>query len=183
VVATTAYTGRWKPTLLCGSHTGCLHAESVLAWLAACCHRALESSGDRRLRAHCGTDGQTLPNFIYRYFACLEDWVKQLRACFTVTMLCAVLKWQEVITRVVNTVLTLSSVVYASAGSACSIKDAVYAAVPMLLNKQVDMIVGGRCADGRLSTAGIFFSCLGQLWLITFQPWHNIIIIGYVVTW
>jgi len=29
-------TGRWKPRLLCGSHTGCLHAESVLAWLAAC---------------------------------------------------------------------------------------------------------------------------------------------------
>jgi len=29
-------TGRWKPRLLCGNHTGCLQAESVLAWLAAC---------------------------------------------------------------------------------------------------------------------------------------------------
>jgi len=29
-------TGRWKPTLVRGSHTGCLQAESVLAWLAAC---------------------------------------------------------------------------------------------------------------------------------------------------
>jgi len=35
----------------------------MLAWLAACCHRALESSGDRRLRAHRGTEGQTLPIF------------------------------------------------------------------------------------------------------------------------
>ena len=64
-------TGRWEPRLLCGSYTGCLQAESVLAWLAACwwaygqcvyaCHRALESSGDRRLRADHGTDRQTLP--------------------------------------------------------------------------------------------------------------------------
>jgi len=45
---------RWKPRLLCGSHTGCLQAESVLAWLAACCHRALESRD--RLRADRGTD-------------------------------------------------------------------------------------------------------------------------------
>jgi len=29
-------TGRWKPRLLCGSHTVRLQAESVLAWLAAC---------------------------------------------------------------------------------------------------------------------------------------------------
>ena len=29
-------TGRWKPRLLCDSHTGCLQAVSVLAWLAAC---------------------------------------------------------------------------------------------------------------------------------------------------
>ena len=43
-VATTVYRA------LCGSHTGCLQAESVLAWLAAL--RALESS----LRAHHGTD-------------------------------------------------------------------------------------------------------------------------------
>jgi len=49
-------TGRWKPRLLCGSHTGCLQAESMLAWLVACCHRALESSGDRRLHADRGTD-------------------------------------------------------------------------------------------------------------------------------
>jgi len=39
-------TGRWKRRLLCGSHTGCLQAESVLSWLAACCHWALESSSD-----------------------------------------------------------------------------------------------------------------------------------------
>ena len=32
VVATTAYRA-----LETGSHTGCLQAESVLAWLAACC--------------------------------------------------------------------------------------------------------------------------------------------------
>jgi len=49
-------TGRWKLRLLCGSHTGCLQAESVLAWLAACCHRVPESSGDRRLRADRDTD-------------------------------------------------------------------------------------------------------------------------------
>jgi len=29
-------TGRWKRRVLGGSHTGCLQAESVLAWLAAC---------------------------------------------------------------------------------------------------------------------------------------------------
>jgi len=48
--------GHWKPRVLCGSHTGCLQAESVLAWLAACCRRVLESSGDRRLHADRGTD-------------------------------------------------------------------------------------------------------------------------------
>jgi len=42
-------TGRWKQRLLCVSHTGCLQAESVQAWLAA--HRVLESS----LHAHRGT--------------------------------------------------------------------------------------------------------------------------------
>ena len=46
----------WKPRLLCASHTGCLQAESVLAWLAACWHRALESSGDRQLHADRGTN-------------------------------------------------------------------------------------------------------------------------------
>jgi len=56
--------GRWKPRLLCGSHTRCLQAESMLAWLAACCHRALESSGDRRLRADSGSDRR------FRYYLC-----------------------------------------------------------------------------------------------------------------
>jgi len=56
--------GRWKPRLLCGSHTRSLQAESMLAWLAACCHRALESSGDRRLRADRGSDRR------FRYYLC-----------------------------------------------------------------------------------------------------------------
>jgi len=50
-------TGHWKLRLLCGSHTGCLQAESVLAWLATCCHRALKSSHNRVLTV-AQTDGR-----------------------------------------------------------------------------------------------------------------------------
>jgi len=59
-------TGRWKPRLLCvcGSHTGCLQAESVLpGWWPAggrgqcvyACHMALESSM-AQTDARSGTD-------------------------------------------------------------------------------------------------------------------------------
>ena len=56
---------RWKSRLLCGSHTGCLQAESVLAFLAA--HRAIES----KLCDHRGIDRRfrlLVYDFILVYF-------------------------------------------------------------------------------------------------------------------